>query len=441
MIQLPIPTFIINLKKRNDRKAHILEEFRGRTEFSINLVEPIFDKIGAVSLWKTINHIIQNLAHENDEYILICEDDHQFTDAYSKLLFSKCIDEAIEKKADVLSGGVHWFNSGLQITDHLFWVDRFTATQFIIIFKHFFNTILRTDFSVNDTADYKISALSNSKFFIAPFISVQKDFGYSDATFKNNVERKMEKLFAKSSANVQMLKDVVAFYTNQHLKGLRQESFGDISIPTYIISHQKKVEASKYIEKEFVGKKEFEITIVEGCKHDSDSVSLWLSLRKIIEMAIANDDDVIIICEDSHEFTGHYSRNFLIKNIIEAYDQGVEILLGSVGSFGLAVPIAINRVWLNHFYNARFMILYRSVFQKILNEPFDDNIKFDAVLSYTTSRKMVFFPPISTQHDSPNDGFMDILDEDNELCISLLEGADKKLIKIYEALNTHHISL
>jgi hypothetical protein len=58
----------------------------------------------------------------------------------------------------------------------------------MILFKQFYNAILETEFGEYDAADYKIAALTNNIFFIYPFISVQKEFGYSDATTKNNRE-------------------------------------------------------------------------------------------------------------------------------------------------------------------------------------------------------------------------------------------------------------
>jgi hypothetical protein len=435
-----ISTFVINLKKRIDRKEHILKEFAGRNEFLINIVEPFPHEIGAVSLWNTIRHIVQGALNHRDDFVLICEDDHHFTRSYSKEHLFNCIAQAIEKRADVLSGGVHWFNSGLQVSDHLFWVDKFTGAQFIIVFRHFFNTILEANFSNYDAADLKISELTNRIFFIGPFISVQKDFGYSDATPKNNVEGKMEQLFAKASASVQTLKDAMVFYKQRVIEQSVEESFENISIPTYIINPSGRSEDYKHIEKEFIKRSEFDTTFIEVCEHEIAPVGLWLSIRKIIGIAIANDDDVIIICENSHEFTEHYSKGFLIQNIIEAHEQGVEIIFGSVRSFGLAVPITKSRAWLNHFYRARFIILYRSVFQKILDEPFDDNVKIDAILSDITSNKMMLFPFISMQDSSEHIDFMALHDENNELIASWLEGADAKLQRIYEAANIYNTS-
>jgi len=40
----------------------------------------------------------------------------------------------------------------------------------------------------------------------------------------------------------------------------------------------------------------------------------------------SSDDDVIILCKDDHAFTADFNKKYLIQNILEAAEQGVEIL-------------------------------------------------------------------------------------------------------------------
>lgn len=434
MNQSPIPTFIINLEKRADRKKHVLAEFQGRSEFKVNLITPIFNKIGAVSLWKTMTHILSDLSDKNDDFVLICEDDHQFTPDYSKELLDKCIQVALESDIDVLSGGVHWFNSSLQISENIFWVDRFTGTQFILVFKRFFEAMINADFSNSDAADRRIADLANSIFLVGPFISVQKDFGYSDATPKNSIKGEMKKLFGKSIASIAMIKEVTSVYKTRGVSSHAKGSFGNISIPTYVITSNKENQVAA----EFFGRKEFDLTFVDFLKDENGKVDSWLAVRNIVKAAIANDDDVLIICDDEHKFTEHYRKDDFIKNVIDAYTQECEILVGSVHSFGLAVAISHERAWVNHFDGVQFIVLYRSVFRKILMEKVVDGQKINDVLSDITSNKMVFFPFISKMR-VPGPTELAKRNSDGELIISLLEQADTKLERIYAASNRYKL--
>lgn len=409
MKRSPINTFVINLAKRPERRVHILKEFEGRKKFSIHLVEPLLHEIAAISLWNTIKHILQNSVTEQDEFIILCEDDHQFTAHYSKEQLLKCIESANAKDADILSGGVSWFEDAVQASENLFWIKKFSGLQFTVIFKKFYISILKAEFCEQDVADFKISSLSANKFLIHPFISIQKEFGYSDVTLKNNGTERVEELFVKSAASAQILKDVFAFYKN--IPAIPPIlDIDQIAIPTYIINLPERTDRREHVKKEFAGRKEFDISIVEACRDEIGAVGLWQSIRKIIQLAIANDDDVILICEDDHEFTAHYSKERLIHNIIEANEMGVEILSGGIGGFRVALPVSDNRIWINSFYSTQFLILYKRIFDKILNELFDSQVTADGILSEITTNKMTIFPFISIQKEF---GYSDVTQSNN----------------------------
>lgn len=175
------------------------------------------------------------------------------------------------------------------------------------------------------------------------------------------------------------------------------DSYENIIIPTYVINLLERKDRLLHIQHEFEGKNEFDVTIIEACKHTIGAVGLWESILKIIKIAISNDDDVIIICEDDHEFTKGYSKEYLLDNIIEAANQGVEVLSGGIANFFQAVPVSENRLWIDSFWCTQFIIIYKSLFEKILKEPFDETVTADGKLSEITSHKMTLFPFISRQ--------------------------------------------
>src|SRR5690348_7621180 len=105
MNKISIPVFAINLKSRTGRKQHILQQFCQKEEFDLHIVEACQHPNGAIGLWKSITHILQDLVTDESEYIIICEDDHEFTNDYDKKYLLKCINYANENDADVLLGG------------------------------------------------------------------------------------------------------------------------------------------------------------------------------------------------------------------------------------------------------------------------------------------------------------------------------------------------
>mgnify|MGYP003444712783 FL=1 len=176
---------------------------------------------------------MRNLSDPKADFLLICEDDHQFTADYSSQLLFAAIAEAREKGADVLCGGVSWFNNAVQISNNLYWVEKFSGLQFTIIFRKFIQSILNATFNELEAADYKISDLTVNKFFIFPFISTQKDYGYSDATPKNNLAGRVSKLFDECIERVNVLNKITRHYKN--IKGHTLDiNFGRHSILFYI---------------------------------------------------------------------------------------------------------------------------------------------------------------------------------------------------------------
>lgn len=214
---IPIQTYAINLAKRTQRREHIINQFKGKTEFSLILFPAIEHEKGAFGLWKSIQQIVRNEADKESDYFLLCEDDHIFTEDYTPELLQQCIIQAQSLNADLLSGGVSWFDNAMQITEHLFWLHIFNGMQFTIVFKKFYQPILDAQFDEMVVADISLSGITDNKFVIYPYISTQKEFGYSDVTSKNGKKGYVEDIFNKSIKRLEILNKVKKHYEKQRL--------------------------------------------------------------------------------------------------------------------------------------------------------------------------------------------------------------------------------
>ncbi|WP_231562253.1 hypothetical protein [Alistipes sp. ZOR0009] len=181
--------------------------------------------------------------------------------------------------------------------------------------------------------------------------------------------------------------------------------FNWLYLPTYIINLPERTERKRHIEEQFKGKPEFDLIWVEACRHPIGRIGLWLSIVKIINIAKENNEDLIVICEDDHCFTRHYSKENLFKNIITAYKYNVELLSGGIGGFGTALPVNSSLFWINWYWSNQFIVIYKSAYQHILDYKFNDNDTADGVLSNILSKKMTIWPFYSTQR---NFGYSDV---------------------------------
>lgn len=379
-----IPTYIINLLERTDRMKSSIREFHGKHEFDFEFIATERDSNAAVGLWKNILHAIKQAKVSEKEYVLVCEDDHIFTSCYSKERLFNSIDTAIRLETDVLLGGVSWSESAVEICDSLYWIEHFSGTQFMIIFSRFFDRLLSAEFLETDNADSKISNLTEAKYVIHPFISIQKDFGYSDITKRNDKKGVVKSLFQRSSQSIENLRKAKYFYSNQ--------IFSEYSTPknfclsTYILLQGSKEDYG------LEQRDEFEVTIIENNNTEEDK---WNSLKRIVKEAISIDEDLVVICQSDYLLTERYSVDFLAKSIIKAHLLGTEILLGNLRFFSHAVPISRNMFWIDKFLGSNFIILYKSLFKTILKSNYNSALSFEDILSNLSSNKIVLYPFIS----------------------------------------------
>jgi GR25 family glycosyltransferase involved in LPS biosynthesis len=436
-----IPTYIINLKKRTDRKEHVLAQFQGREEFALTVVEAYEHSYGAWGLWATIRHILYDMVSDDAAYIIIGEDDIQFTENYSKETLFVAITEAEARQADVLLGGVSWFDDALHISENLFWASDFTGLHFTVLFKKFFKTLIEVKIRSYVAADHKIARLTDNCLFMYPPMAIQKEFGYSDATPKNSVEGSVPGYFESVSRRLLLL-NTIKSNIDDLMNSIEREPetipYETVILPTYVINLPERTERLAHIKQEFLGKPEFDVQIIEACKHEVGALGLWLSIRKIINLAIANDDDVIVIAEDDHQFTKDYTKEYLIKNIIEAHEEGACYLSGGTGKFNNAMPLTSNRFWVYNCLSTQFVVIYKKFFQQILDEPYDEKIIADLAYSRMTSNKMVLYPFVSTQKDF---GYSDITiahQENKNLVTNMFLHSAYKFRRIRQAYMQYH---
>lgn len=192
---------------------------------------------------------------------------------------------------------------------------------------------------------------------------------------------------------------------SENAENPRLKTCDSVFIPTYVINLPERTERRAHIESQFSGRAEFNLIWVDACRSDKGTVGLWESIKKAILMAQENDDEIMIICEDDHYFTEHYDKSGFLTHVVEAYQQGAELLIGGVGGFGAALPVAPSRYWVDWYWSNQFIVIYKSAYRKILDYQFADNDTADGVLSKLLKNKQAIHPLISRQK---NFGYSDV---------------------------------
>ena len=112
----------------------------------------------------------------------------------------------LHTSVSLLLGGIGGFGTAVPVAFRLYQVDWFWCTQFMVIYSSLFDSILSYQFQDNDTADGILSYITPKKMVIFPFISAQKDFGYSDVTLSNKEHPgRIREHFAESNLRLSLI--------------------------------------------------------------------------------------------------------------------------------------------------------------------------------------------------------------------------------------------
>ena len=381
---LPYLNYVTDTDKEN---AISLEDF------NLNSFYQIEDN--RLNGWKEIHGIIN--ANRTSDYIIIYREKKVLIDYISTKSFQQVLQAAIAKQVELLIGHASWFYFPVQVHDNLFFCQDFLGFDFVIILQPFFDRIINDEFDEGCYVDQKLSKLSNKKLLLYPsFLS------------KTDKLRKVENLGTSETRtrgfelvldSLSKIREHFRKIDRDCINNIDDEVLKNLTIPTYIINLKDRTERFHHANTQFRNKNEFDVRIVEGCKHSIGAVGLWHSIRKVIGLALENDEDVILICEDDHMFTEHYSKEHLFNSIIQSDIEGADLLLGGIGGFGQAVRITNGKFWIDNFFSTQFMIIYKRLFKAILDAPFDETVTADELLSKLTQNKMVLFPFISIQKE------------------------------------------
>lgn len=208
-----IPTYVINLPERTDRRKSVEEQFKNKNEFELHIVEATKHTIGAVGLWKSITSIIREVVQKGeDDVIIICEDDHVFTENYQRDKFLDQVMRGAQLGTQILFGGIGGFGKAVPIESEFFWIDWNWCTQFMVIYQSAFDKILNARFTENDVADEFLGKIIPNKVVIHPFISIQKEFGYSDITKGNEKIWQISKYFDNADLRLKTYERIIKKY-------------------------------------------------------------------------------------------------------------------------------------------------------------------------------------------------------------------------------------
>lgn len=153
--------FYINTFCFYNNRKNCRENFSGKKEFHISWIKSAFP-LPNISQ-KNLNSILTRSIQDEDDVIIIYFDNHRFKTNYSKYSLFKYILMAQFYQADILFCNANKIDYMCKIQDELYWVNNIKESNFIVLYRKFFDKILDVDFLPSKSFSEFISTLSHDK--------------------------------------------------------------------------------------------------------------------------------------------------------------------------------------------------------------------------------------------------------------------------------------
>ncbi|MBQ8098124.1 MAG: hypothetical protein IJ244_01210 [Bacteroidaceae bacterium] len=355
-----------NLSHRTERRSAVEAQFADKPEFRLSVVPAMVHPMrGAWGLWQTFLSIVKQQREAGAPYFVFCEDDHTFTADYHYPYLALAIDKAEAMEADLLLGGVSWFRDAIQTDEHLYWTDRFNGMQFTVVFRRFYDRIISLCTDEGYVTDIQLSNISDRIFVMYPFISVQREFGYSDVTLSNNQAGYVEGLFKHTAFTFQLM-DKVRLAYGERLAAVKALSAGHV---------KENICMARMV---FVP--------------DNEKAKRWQQLADFIRKVYdEGEDDAIVVGKDEALIDVAMNDARFIQAATKAAMLGSHVLFGGAGWVGHVVSVEDELWWTDGVRNWQVAVVFRLAFDKIFSVS-DEGGDVEIGLNDLLANKLLFHP-------------------------------------------------
>ncbi len=144
----------------------VKKQFEGKSLFKTEKLS--FPSLSRWSLFRCAVELSETRG--DDDVIVICFNNHCFTDSFDERLFLNTVVEASQRGGQLLLGGCQTMGNLVPVSQSLFWLDITSGASFYVVYRSAYEKILsiRVD---DDDLDKIITQYVPNKFLICPVVS------------------------------------------------------------------------------------------------------------------------------------------------------------------------------------------------------------------------------------------------------------------------------
>jgi hypothetical protein len=170
---ITLPAYVLTTGEENTVAA-ILKQFEDKPEFELTILPLDNERYPPISYWEILRNCIRQAISNDDDVIIICDDEHSFTDKYERDIFIQHILDAHTQGCELLSGGIEEADQVVQVARSRFWINHFTSSPFLVLYRKVFEKILAEPYHGIEPPEAVLSEIATNKILIYPFISAPR---------------------------------------------------------------------------------------------------------------------------------------------------------------------------------------------------------------------------------------------------------------------------
>jgi len=191
-------------------EAFINTQFRHLKGFETTIIKESrsLEQTGHVNFLTALKLAVTIGVENQEDFVCVCTEDCLLEKDFGSPQLIEHIRSAVSLGAKLLMGNVGSYDEAVYCGSSIFWINAFENTNFFVISKTFYNTILSLEMNSHTSIWNAISFATSNKFVIFPFISK-----YRDSKRVPGVSRPSEQI-AGVSERFELIRKVTLKYKN-----------------------------------------------------------------------------------------------------------------------------------------------------------------------------------------------------------------------------------
>lgn len=169
-----LPVYVLSFNALPGLVPQTTEELSGNASFSLRFRDIPDSEREGEGHWHCIVACVREALEEEEDMIIITYDDSFLTASFRLPDFIDQVCQAGLMGCNILLGGVEGLHHVVPINSSLYWIDTFTGSCFLVLFRNVYAKILKESYEKGVSVSELLSFVTSHKMVLYPLISERR---------------------------------------------------------------------------------------------------------------------------------------------------------------------------------------------------------------------------------------------------------------------------